>query len=372
MKKNNKDYVVENYNLNSDGKCELDAKNKETVKIDISYSRLDKDIDKVAEEKRKVDVNVFLGQLFNTVEIVKNAKNVINPDLDYAVKFTPELLKKMREHDVQFLKDKLTGDLLPDLYDYTEKGIGGKIRLEIKGQPTGQDIANLSNSVNNLIEQQRYDALVEEIQKLHITVKHIERGQDNDRFAEVLAGRKHLIDALNYQGTEEEKKKLIFDAIAMLRKGRELIERTLIDKLDALENVPEKKIHRLWKCFSRPDYFDSQTRQYEDIQEYFQYYYMSIQPMAYAYTYLNQPQLVERLLEDSQNIFDHKNVKNLSSVELLLPDIQFGETWYKNPKFYEERLLTAYISKDEQKDLIIFVKGSELLEEFDYGTEEKK
>lgn len=350
-------------------KHELDTKNKETVKVNISYSRLDEDIDKIAEEKRKDDVNAFLGQLFNTIETVRNAKSIINPNLDYAVKFTPELLKKMREHNVEFLKDKLTGDLLPDLYDYTEKGIGGKIRLEIKGQPTGQDLANLNNSLNNLIRQQRYDALVEEIQKLYIAGIRIERGQDNDRFAKVLAGRKHLIDALNYQGTEEEKKKLIFDAIAILREGRELIERTLIDKLDTLENVPEKKIYRLWKCFSQPDYFDKQTRQYEDIQEYFQYYYMSIQPMAYAYTYLNQPQLVENLLKDSKNVFEHKNVKNLSSVELLLPHTQFGKTWYKNPEFYEEQLLTSYISKDDQKDLFIFVKGRELLEVFDYGTE---
>ena len=60
---------------------------------------------------------------------------------------------------------------------------------------------------------------------MHIVAKRIERGQDNDRFAKVNAGRKHLLDALNYQGTEGEKKKLIFDALAMLRDGREFIEK---------------------------------------------------------------------------------------------------------------------------------------------------
>lgn len=315
----------------------LDTK-KEMVKINSGLSRLDEDIDKVVEEKRKVDVNSLLGQLFNSIETVRNAKRVINPDLDYVVKFTPELLKKMGEHDVQFLKDKVTGDLLPDLYDYTEKRIGGKVRLEIKGEPTGQDLVNLSNSVNNLIEQQRYDALVEEIQNLHIVVKRIERGQDNDRYAKVIAGRKHLLDALNYIGTEEEKKKMMFDALVLLREGRQLIETTLIDKLNMLDSVPERKIQRLWKCFIQPDYYDKQTSQFEDIQEYFEYYYMSIQPMAYVYIYLNQPQLIERLLVDSKKVFEHKNVKKLATIELLLPDTKFGETWYKNPEFYEKKV----------------------------------
>ena len=193
-----------------EGKKELDAAKKQIVKVDVKYERIDEDIDRVAEDKHSVDVNAFLGQLLNTLDIGRSVKKVVDPNLDYVVKFTPELLKKMEEHDIQFLRDKLTGELLPDLYDYTEKGIGGKVRLEIKGQPTGQDLANLGNAINNLIEQQRYEALSEEIHQLHIVAKRIERGQDNDRFAKVNAGRKHLLDAFNYQGTEEEKKKFIY------------------------------------------------------------------------------------------------------------------------------------------------------------------
>lgn len=351
-------------------KPELYAVKKEIVKVDIKYERLDKDIDRAAANKRCADVNAFLGQLFNSLDIGRSIKKVVDPNLDYVVKFTPELLKKMEEHDIQFLRDKLTGELLPDLYDYTEKGIGGKVRLEIKGKPTGQDLANLSNAMNNLIEQQRYETLVEEIQQLHIVAKRIERGQDNDRFAKVNAGRKHLLDALNYQGTEEEKKKLIFDALAMLRDGRELVEKTLIDKLDALEEVPEGKIKRLWTCFSQPDYYDEQIERYEDIQEYFQYYYMSIQPMAYAYTYLEQPQLIEGLLEDSAKVFEHDKIGCLSTVEYLLPDDKFDGMWYKSSKVYKQKLLESYKAREKDEDLYITVKGFEILEVLDNGKKE--
>lgn len=205
---------------------------------------------------------------------------------------------------------------------------------------------------------------------MHIVAKRIERGQDNDRFAKVNAGRKHLLDALNYQGTEGEKKKLIFDALAMLRDGREFIEKTLMDKLDALVEVPEGKIKRLWTCFSQPDYYDEQIERYEDIQEYFQYYYMSIQPMAYAYTYLEQPQLIEGLLEDSEKVFEHDKIGCLSTVEYLLPDGKFDGMWYKSSKVHKQKLLESYKAREKDEDLYITVKGFEILEVLDNGKKE--
>ena len=348
-----------------EGKKELSVTENEMVKVDISYERLDEDFDKVAAIRRHTDVNAFLGQLFNAFEVGRDLKKIVNPSLDYAVKFTPELLKKMEEHDVRFLTDKLTGELLPDLYDYTDKVIGGKIRLEVKGKPTGHDITNLNNAVNNMIEQQRYDALVEEIHQLHKATKRIERGMDNDRFAKVNAGRKHLLDAFDYQGSEEDKRKMVFQAIAMLREGRELIERTLLDKMDELDEVPEGKIKRIWTCLHNPEYFNEHTKRYDEIQEYFQYYYMSIQPMAYAYTYLEQPKLIDNLLEDSRKIFEHSKLNCLSSVEYLLPNDNFDGVWYKTPKEQEQKLLASYKLRDKEEDLLITVKGSEILEVLD-------
>ncbi len=340
---------------------------QEVVKIDSSYEQLDENLSRMVLDKYHVDVNNFLVQLFNTIEIERNVQKIINPTDDYIVKFTPELLKRMEKHDVRFLRDRLTGELLPDLYDYTDKGIGGKIRLEVKKNLSAQDIVNLNNAINNLIEQQRYENLVKEIHKLNIVIKRIERGQDFDRFAKVNAGRKHLLDALKYNGTEEEKKNFVRDALAMLRQGKELIEITLLNKLNELDEVPKGKVRCLWKCFSQPEYFDEQTKKYNDIQEYFEYYYKSIQSMAYAYTYLRQPQLIEGLLEDCRKVFEHKNLCYLSSIEYLYPDKNYDGMWYKNPKQHEQKLLEVY--KERDTDLYITIKGYEILEVFGNGSE---
>lgn len=341
---------------------ELQLNDNGTVGVEVSYSRLDNDLDKEAKKKFSKDMDEFLVNLFSILEVGRNTKRVVNPDLDYVVKFTPELLKKMEEHDMQFLKDKVTGDLLPDLYDYTAKSIGGKVRLEIKGKPTGQDLANLSHSINNLIEQQRYDTLITEVHQLHIIAKHIERGQDNDRFAKVNAGRKHLLDAMRYIGPEEEKNKMIFDALSLLREGRELIEKTLLEKMDTLEMIPENAFIRLWKCFMDSTYFQVNVDRYDDIQEYFQYYYMCIQPMAYAYTVLGQPQLVTSLISESKKVFEHNKIDCLSTVEYLLPDRAFNNMWYDSPEMYEQKFIDAYKDLNEDEDLYITVKGSKILE----------
>ena len=89
--------------------------------------------------------------------------------------------------------------------------------------------------------------------------------------------------------------------------------------------------------------------------------------MAYAYTYLNQPQLIESLLEDSRKVFEHEKVRCLSTVEYLLPNGKFDGMWYKFPKVHEQKLLEAYKARDKDEDLYIMVKGCEILEVVDNG-----
>lgn len=71
----------------------------------------------------------------------------------------------------------------------------------------------------------------------------IERGQDNDRFAKVNAGRKMLLDATRIQNNDVLKEKMI--SAKMLREGRELIEITLLDKLNSLEMVLQKRFQEI-------------------------------------------------------------------------------------------------------------------------------
>ena len=350
---------------------ELSTKGKNRIEMQAGGNSSDVGFDAALREKRRLDVNDFLEKLFAVLDVGRDIKRVINPDLDYIVKFKPELLKKMEQHDIRFLTDKVTGDLLPDLYDYTEKGIGGKVRLEIKGTPTGQDLANLSNSINNLIEQQHYYALVEELRNIRSVVKRVERGQDIDRFAKVNAGRKMLLRAVAVQDDAELKRDWTLQAASLLLEARESIEIPLLDKLDSLRRMPNAGL-KLWlTCLLHPERYDEQTELYQDVQEYFYYYCSSLESLAYAYTCLGQCHLVNDLLEDSRKIFNHENLDCLSSIEPLLPTGEYGDTWYKHPKEYEQKVLESYKPSMGEDDTFMVIKGQEILEVLGYVQEER-
>lgn len=339
----------------------------EMVEVEITYEPIDDEIDNVASIKKSKDVNGFLSKLFNVVQIGHDAKRIIDPNLDYAVKFPAELLKKMEEHDVQFLKDKATGDILPTLYDYTDKGYGGQIRLEIRGQVTEQEITNFGNSMNNLIEQVRYDNMIEEIQKVHAIVQTIEKGQDNDRFARVNAGRQLLLNALSIKHDEQKKQDMIMAAIETLLVGCEQVQATLVSKMNELPVVPEKFLPRALFVLKDADNRGNVKTKYADVQEYFSYYCRALEPLAYAYTIMGEPQMIENLLISTKKVFEHKNIERLTMMEPLLLKGDYTKMWYKNPEKNEQMLIESYKDFDDGNDRIIIVSGQQLMEVLDYG-----
>lgn len=315
--------------------------------------------DKAIAHGRKEE---FAAKLANLFTISEEGKRLINPETEYVAKFPPKLLELMDEHDVQFLKDKATGDLLPDLYDYTNKGIGGKVRLEVRRTITPQDLLNFNIAANNLMLQQKIEELAVEIRKIQKIAVQIERGQDNDRFAKVEAGRNMLQQALMIAGDDDLKRQMIVNAIALLNEGRALIEKTIVEKLNAIEDVPKNLIVRMWKIFISDGYLEDKRSEYRIIQEYFYYYCLALEPLAYAYDSLNQTQLIEEVLLESKSVLEHPRLYALRSFEPLLSDKPSENVWYTNAERYEKELMKAY---SENKPIEISITGQQLLEAID-------
>lgn len=342
------------------------------IEIDGRIHPTDNNLNVIYNKRKKGDFRSFIANLINISDIANNAKKIIKPDLEYAVKFTPELLAKMKTNDIKFLNDKITGDILPVLYDYTEKGFGGQVRLELKGNITCQDVSALSTSFNNLLEQKRYDALIQQVQQIFSTVKRIERGQDTDRFALIISGREKFTQALAIENDDDLRKKLIVEAISTLCDGRKQVELPLMDMLNNLTPVPQNGFLRFIRCFN-DEYYNLHTGQYEEIQEYFKYYCMSIEPLAYAYKELNQPQMVETIVNECSDVFNHDKLSYLSTVEPLLNSNEyeksnFRNAWYNNPEWHKTKLIKSYQLNDTE-DMYIKISGSDILEALSDETE---
>lgn len=336
-----------------------------------SFNGIDDDINNCARDKWKKDMASLCGKVFSIFDIARNYRNIVDPQKIYVAKFPPELLEKMQTHDIQFLRDKITDDILPTLYDYTEGGFGGQIRLELKGGITNQDITNLCNSFSNVIEQKKYDNLCEQIQQIYFTVKTIEIGQQNDRYARVLAGKNLLINALSVENDEELKKKLIYESISVLSVGKEMLERSLIEKLNVLTSVPKSMFILRVILFFIGNYDEKKMAAYDEIQNSFKYYCLSVSALSYAYTYLNQPNMIERIIKSCNELLEHRNLSSLSTIEPLLVNFRncdassFENTWYSNPKLYEQKLTQAYpLGFVDDNVLSLKISGKDLLEVF--------
>lgn len=263
---------------NESGIIELKNDNDEVIVLEGEV--IDADIAVKFDTHRKDSQKDILG-LFNVFKLGIEAKNVIKPNHEYLVKFPAALLKKMEEHDLEFLKDSLTGELLPIMYDHTEKNIGGQIRLELRNNVTAEQWGNLGNSISQSITKARFDNLTYQIEQLSKNVQRIQQGQDSDRFAEILTGIELLDDAKN-SNSEINRIESAHSAIKTLKSGANKVKLALISELDSLPDISNSIFSRIWFTIQDTENRPSLHTSYNQIQIYFENYYKALIPMAEA------------------------------------------------------------------------------------------
>lgn len=344
---------MENHN-NASKKIEnLEINNKDSENITLEKSFINEEISDTTFD------NSIL-KLFNVFKLGKDLLDVIDLNKEYVVKFPAELLKKMGENDIQFLRDSVTGDLLPTLYDYTEKGFAGSVRLDIKESINPHALYQLSNSINNIADQVRYEKLMEQIAELQKTTKNIERGQDLDRFAHIDAAKEHL-NNMELANSDDNKKFFLDKAISELAIGREEIKKQLKHKLDQLPIIEDNEISRFIYVLKKGREGDRQS--YRDIQEYFYYYYEALKLSAYSYMRLNETQLIENLVSNYNDVFTFHRLEKLKNIEYILPEGKLMDNmWYESQKILDNILIKSFNLDSLSEVEYIKLPGSKLLE----------
>ncbi|HEM5420897.1 hypothetical protein HO984_00195 [Streptococcus suis] len=301
----------------------------------------------------------YLG-LFNIFRIGNQVKDIVSPNKEYIVKFPAELLKKMRENNVDFLRDKLTDELLPVLYDYTEKGIAGQIRLELKDYVTPQQWENLGNSLNQSIDQIRLNNLANQLELVYQSVQRIQEGQDSDRFAEVLTGIELLDDAKNSK-VEGNRLSYTHEAISKLKSGTNKVKLALLSELEKLPDIEDSFFSRFWFTLKDPENRPELHNTYNRVQTYFANYYKGLLPLVEAYHMIGESHRVDALLESASEVLHHKNLYRLNRFEKLLPvGYDYSVNWYKAPLKIEQRIRDAYFQEIETSD-VLKITGQEIL-----------
>lgn len=343
---------------NESGIIELKNDNDEVIVLEGEV--IDADIAVKFDTHRKDSQKDILG-LFNVFKLGIEAKNVIKPNHEYLVKFPVALLKKMEEHDLEFLKDSLTEELLPIMYDHTEKNIGGQIRLELRNNVTAEQWGNLGNSISQSITQARFDNLTYQIEQLSKNVQRIQQGQDSDRFAEILTGIELLDDAKN-SNSEMNRIESAHSAIKTLKSGANKVKLALISELDSLPDISNSIFSRIWFTIQDTENRPSLHTSYNQIQIYFENYYKALIPMAEAYTLIGEPERIEALIESTSDILNHRNLNRLKNAEKLLPvGYDYSINWYNRPQKIQQKIIDSYSLEEASESEFIKLSGKEIL-----------
>ena len=299
--------------------------------------------------------------LFNVFKLGIDTKKLIQPDHEYLVKFPPALLKKMKEHDLEFLKDSLTGELLPILYDRTEKNIGGQIRLELRNNVTAEQWGNLGNSISQSINQARFDNFTDQIEQLTKNVQRIQQGQDSDRFAEIQAGIGLLDDAKN-SNSKINRILSAHSAKEKLKTGANKVKNALISELESLPDISDSPLSRIWFTLQDPENRPNLLTSYNQIQIYFENYYKALIPLAEAYTLIGEPERIEALIESTSVILNHKDLEKLKRAEKLLPvGYDYSINWYNKPQKIQQKIRDSYSLEEVSESEFVKLSGKEIL-----------
>lgn len=344
---------MENHN-NALKKIEnLEINNKDSENITLEKSFINEEI-----SDPTFDNNIL--KLFNVFKLGKDFLDLIDLNKEYVVKFPAELLKKMSENDIQFLEDSITGDLLPTLYDYTEKGFAGSVRLVLKKSIKPEALNQLGNSLNHIADQVRYEKLMEQIADLQKTTKNIQRGQDLDRFAHINAAKEHIKN-MELTNSENIKNNFLDKAINELTIGREEIKNQLKHKLDQLPLIEDNEKSRFFYVLRKGRGGGRQS--YRDIQEYFYYYYEALKLSAYSYMRLNETQLIENLVSNYNDVFTPHRLEKLKNIEYILPEGELMDNmWYESQKFLDNILIKSFNRDSISEFEYIKLPGSKLFE----------
>ena len=331
--------------------------NENTLIPKISADSVDS-TDRVIRLKGNVKDRRILQDVVGVFGMSVDAIEMLDVSKKYGVVFPPALIKKMKEHDVQFLKDKLTGELLPTLYDYSESGFAGQVRLTVKEGVSRQAVGNFLNSFEEYSNHCKMDELIQELRDISIVVAEIKRGQETDRYAKIVSGKRTLEMAMAITDDDGLKKQLLAQAIAQLHEGYTSVGMALQEKLNSVESVPDGLWKQIWLILCDPNYLDGKKSQYEEIKEHISYYCLALEEMSIACAVANKEDLIPLLMKDARSIFEHKKLDEISTFRKLkiVPDT---EMWF-------ETLPTA-IEGIGEGPIMIELTGEDLQEALAYG-----
>lgn len=329
---------------------------------------------KANDSNLEIPVEDVLSKVLGFVNVSDIVKN-IEKGAEYIVQIPKEFQKQYESGEYWIMKNLETGKEWPTLM---RKGDDGKNKIVtplavkkeefIQGNPI-QDltqqiqIAQLQHSI------QEQNELLESICK---TVKHIQKGQMNDRIALLESGRDQISFALQRDDSDPGKRTAIESGIRDIITARNQIFEELKLQCNDFQSVPKSKLFQSFKEFLHSDYYEDKVNEYNEITDLFELYKESTKYIAIAHILINQPKLVNTVYSNSLKKLEDVDYSKVKSISYLDDEENVSLIFNcDNDMLLEDQKECIKLDGDYDS-LAIEINGEQLLEAISHGREKNE
>jgi hypothetical protein len=264
---------------------------------------------------------------------------------------------------LDFMHDKKTGENLGMLVDSKHK-MKGYLRIdEVRS-------VNIAANLANIALQRQLVQMSEVLNDVRSRVISLQEGHDNDLFGSVKGMHDQLLQIRDVVNKPDIQKQLAVQAITVLNETRGKIEMAIISALKDIQLVPGTDWAVLRKIALNKDFLTDTIEKYNRIEELFGYYLTATQLLGYSYAFLDESFSYEDIFRPSIELIENENLQKLIAAEILYEE-PLGETWYKNPDTYLQKIEAASQSLflENSEYIEVEITGENLLEAINNGQD---
>lgn len=302
----------------------------------------------------------------NVNDIVKNVKK----GSEYIVQIPVEFQKQFESGEYFIMKNQTNGIEWPTLMKKNSNGRNEIVKhLQIKRESfmQGNPIQDLTQQFQMMQLQTQMQQQNLKLDEIYQTVKHVEKGQMNDRIALLHAGIEQIQLASQRDDNDLGKRAAIENGISDIVKARNQIFKELELQVQEFKPIPKSVFIRFFEDMRHIDYLGKKDEAYNKIVEYYELYKESTKYLAFSYVLIGQSQVVKTIYDNSKKELSSINYDGLRTIEYIHPNkkyIMIDDAYTKQLE-YDQKTSEKIIEKIE--NIAIEVSGDKLLEVIENG-----
>lgn len=319
---------------------------------------------RVTADTDGIDFDGILADLIQYANIADAIAHV-EKSVEYVVQIPVKYREAFEAGELLINQNSSTGVMWPSLYRALESGKRELVcNLPIKPEQmvSGNPFETAAISYHNLYMQQKLGELTEAINATYNAVARIERGQMDDRIGYLLAGRDHILFAMN--SSSDSRLTAIETARGNMLVAQKQILQTFKRRVSDFEPIPKSKLRRFLTETTHSGSLRQKDKEFDEIQEYFSLYLQATQMIASSYAVFGDIEAADRVYKIAEQ--DMKEI-NFDAMRTLRYIHDMSENvFYLHTADYVAAEREICIEEAREYDLMsLEVSGEKLLEVFE-------